>query len=853
MSVSGVLRATLLGAVFAQSIFGIARAVEPTAEQPLSNSALRVCEDERGNLKGGAMDVIVLLDNSKSLLNSDKDGERFDAVDGFLDNFNSITSRVRNFGLLTFGVAASEVIPFVRVQNNKDVAGIKADIRARVPNDYRQQEKFTNYIVALEAAKQMFRKNDPTGINCRILIWFTDGVFDTNDSVRADEIARDVRRLEDAVCRPGGLGDQFRDATINTFVVYLTPKEADSSRSRVSQDAMQVITGDIEPSFSAGGSVGRIPSANCKVGSHIGEVISVADSDRLIGFLTDLVPTADGAVPIFPEECPIAINEVSSFGLLDANLLDWISVVSWDGPVKVGALTVVLPSGEGGRLGDYLAIEGNGSRLVYLRPNDAGKSVLTAGWTLRLSSAGPVCLRLKPRSLEFEISRGEVVKSLDNLPPSLFADRLTYFVRQVEVSLAEALRNPGELAGRLSVESGEYLADPNRLPVAVYVNGAFRVAPECRITVLRDGEVPEAPIESSPCTVLPASNLPTNYDASTLLEQINACGLGEWRLLLEGRAVPAKGTLSADAAESSFSIATIGVPRNEKVICAPEDGGELRIFTSESQPASIEGTINLNLTKRGNPWLALAIAAAMTLVVAFLSLLLLRLLNVLTSKTIDGNHFFFYETTCELHADRIGRGALHLETSRSPLPGLVNAANYVADPDLLEQVVAERRNTSLKAGSLNFERQIPPLLKPFEVPRLRLATQGLATFWKANRQGDGLELLFASALALVTVSKDYSGEQSPIKARVVALIPRRGRGSGFQGAQDLIRRHGDELAALLWQKCKDETKPSSTSASHGTGASSGSAVSLELEPPPRPHGREPGQDRPPPEPPKPPR
>jgi hypothetical protein len=617
---------------------------------------------------------------------------------------------------------------------------------------------------------------------------------------------------------------------------------------------MQVNTRDTEPSFSAGGSVERTPSASCNVGSHIGEVISVADSDRLIGFLTDLVPTADGAVPIFPEECPIAITEVSSFGLLDANLLDWISIVSWDGPVKLRALTVVLPSGEGGRPEDYLAIEGEGSRLVYLRPNDSGKSVLTAGWTLRLSNAGLVCLRLRPRTLEFEISRGEVVKSLDDLPPLLFADRLTYVVRKAEVSFADALRNPGELTGLLSVESGEYLADPNRLSVAVYVDGAFRVTPpDCRITVVRDGEVPEVPIESSACTVLPASNLPTSYDASTLLEQINACGLGKWQLLLGGRAVPAMGTLSADAAESSFSIATIGLPSNEKVVCAPENGGELRISTSDSQPASIEGSINLNLTKRGNTWLALAIAAAMTLVVAFLSLLLLRLLNVMTSKTVDGNHFFFYETACELHADGIGRGVLQLEASRSPFPATVDAANYVADPDLLEQVVAGKGNTSLKAGLLNFERQIPPLLKPFEVPRLRLVTPGLATFWKSNREGDGLELLFASALVLVTTSTARSGEQSSIKARVVALIPRKGRGSGFQGAQELIRRHGDELAALLWQKCENEKNPPSTSASHGAGASAEPAVSRESEPPQTPQGRKPGQHPPPPEPPKPPR
>jgi hypothetical protein len=760
-----------------------------------NESALRVCQDESRNLRTGDLDVIVLLDNSKSLWGSDRDGARFGAIEGFVDSFQKIEDREKNFSLIAFGASAEVVIPFEKVSTLDDAKEIKETLRQSVPNERESQESFTNYVAALETAREEFLSNDSGNRNCRILIWFTDGVFDTYDSDQPEEVKRDVRRLEGAVCASDGLGEQYAESDINTFVVYLTPKDPNPDRSRISQDAMQVVTGDREPSFSAGNSNPRTPSAGCVIGSrHLGEVISVEDTSSLLGYLIDVVPTADGGEPILPEECPIQVPDLSSLPLIDGHLVDWISVTTWGGSLDVQRFLIDLADGSSQLLTDLFEAEMKDDRLYYFRPTDQARDLLDAGWTLSLQDVGEVCVRLKPRSLQFEIGRDNATKSLNGIPKELFGDgRLKLFVDGRPADVKSALRDPGRLTAELEVDSGDFLSPKNRLAVRVAVNGAFQITPpRCVIEVEAQGEVPTAPIESSSCLVTPAASENTSYDASALLAGLDECGVGPWQLLVDGAPADPRGELTADGPPVALSVATTNDLENKRITCEKSLGTAVAISTRGAS-SEIGAELQLRLDRRGDVRLAILFAVIMTLLVAFLSLLLLKGISFLTAKTVDGSSFFAYETEAEVEPDKSDRGALRWpDTGKTP-------KGYIANPDLLEPVKTDKNRTSLSAGELRFERRIPSLFRPFSESRLKMVTPTSAIFWQANRERDGLPLTFAKAIVLSRIGKEDLSQRRNMKVRVTALVPRRGFGSGFGGAEELIREKADQLAADLWE------------------------------------------------------
>lgn len=808
-----VTGALIVGAVLL-SVAPTTYAVERFPSE-VGDSALEVCRNESGSLRSGDLDVIILLDNSKSLWNSDKAGVRFEAIEGFVDSFQQIKDRTKNLSLIKFGAFAEVVVPFRKVSTLDDTKEIKESLRQRVPNDYESQESFTNYVAALKLAQEAFVSQDSSNRNCRILIWFTDGVFDTNDSRQPDEIQKDVKRLEKEVCASGGLGEQYSESDINTFVVYLTPENPNPDRSRISQDAMQVITGDQKPSFSGQDSSSRTPSSGCEVGPrHLGEVISVEDTNSLLGYLTDLVPAADGGVPIFPEECPIQVPDLSTQPLIDGHFVEWISVTTWADSFEDETLSVGLADGSSEPFTKLFKAEMKDDRLYYYRPTNEARKALKAGWKLSLRNAGEVCVRLKPLLLQFEIGRDNVTKSLNGLPEELFDnDRLKLFVDKKPADISSALKNPGAITAELEVVSGEFLAKPNRLPAEVTIDGAFQITPaSCDIEVSKDGEVPKSSITSSSCRVTPARNENTNYDASRLIASLAECGLGSWQLLVNGEPAETSGQFGADSSPVELSVATIGNPKNIDTFCKKTLQGAMTISTMQAS-SNIGAEVSLKLRKYGNILLAILFAVIMTMIVAFASLLLLKGINVITAKTVDGSSFFVYETEAEIEPDKSDRGVLRWPDSGQ------KTQNYKANPDLLDQVKTNKKRTSLSAGELRFERRIPSLFRPFSESRLKLVTQSPAVFWQPNRERDGLPLTFPRAIVISRTGKEDLSVKQNMKVRITSLVPRRGVGAGFAGAEDLIREKADQLAADLWEASSAATKDLSSDITNGRSTS----------------------------------
>jgi hypothetical protein len=200
--------------------------------------------------------------------------------------------------------------------------------------------------------------------------------------------------------------------------------------------------------------------------------------------------------------------------------------------------------------------------------------------------------------------------------------------------------------------------------------------------------------------------------------------------------------------------------------------------------------------------IAILLAAIATAIVSLLSLLLLRAVNMLTSKTVRAQDLFGYETSLELVPGQFQRGEL-------VFPG-GSSRSFIADIDQLQQVSGNHNQTSLKFASVNLVRQLPSFFKPFDESRLVLQSKAKAVFWKANRDGDGLNMAFSKAVILSTTDSQLPTADRSAKVLISLLVPKRGFGAGIEGVQQLVRERGDELAAALFIQMNSVQKDSST-------------------------------------------
>ena len=110
----------------------------------------------------------------------------------------------------------------------------------------------TNYLAAFERAIEIFESSSAD--NCRVLVFFTDGVIDevdANGKTVAEPTAAQGQR--DRTCGPGGLASDMADEGITTFAVvlksgkdttaYKTPKDA-SDKAQASLEMLLAITGE---------------------------------------------------------------------------------------------------------------------------------------------------------------------------------------------------------------------------------------------------------------------------------------------------------------------------------------------------------------------------------------------------------------------------------------------------------------------------------------------------------------------------------------------------------------------------------------------------------------------------------
>ncbi len=781
-------------------------------------SAPTVCIDEAKQIKKGEIDVLVLLDNSGSLdttatgnTPTDPNGKRFEALNEFIDNYSKLGSSGKNFGLISFAGSVNPIIPIEPISSeNSDE--VKSDIQSKTGD----AKGPTNYIKAFEQALKEFNKRPSE--NCKILIWFTDGAFNTSDTIEdgriQENIDKDLRNLEDAFCAENGFASSIRSSFINTFVVFLGDGKDAEGQARIdaSIDAMQVVTGDMTPSLQ-GGSVRSVGGSLCKaefdpINGHLGEVVSASEAKDLVGYLTDIVNIADGGKKVTNEECPVQSETLESLPMPSGWFIDWVSVTSWDGDLpSADALELqVKINGDTKAFSDFFdQMNDQGSSNVLRFAIKEGKQGdLKPGWILESKELGRACVRAKPVDVKFRIvetQRIPINPSIPNDFKALFeGNALTCSLNGIDTPCSSEAGQG--LIGKIKLDNGEIFSEDGTLPVSIEISDLPSLIDDrCVIALTGDVQASDDRLSTTVCGVVPAPKALVRVAAAELISGLQNCGLGTWHITVNGT--------KTDQIEQGTNKVFIGLesdaaPENKNAKCVVENASLTFEFATSNgaEMPKISSVINFDLIKKPNLLLAILFSIIATAIVSLLSLLLLRVVNMLTSKTVRAQDLFGYETSVDMVPGQFQRGEFVFPSG--------STRSFVGDIDQMQQVTGNQNQTVLKFASVNLVRVLPGFMKPFEESRLVLQSKAKAVFWKANRAGDGLNMAFSKAVILSTNDSQPPTADRPAKVVISVLVPKRGFGAGIEGVQQLVRERGEELAAALFIQMNSVQMDSST-------------------------------------------
>lgn len=179
----------------------------------------------------GALDVIIMIDETESLIHeardgavnpdvpgADAEGHRVPAAQSFIDELvakqrdDNLETRVRVAGFgQEYKSGATDPDNYGDwLVLDQDSAGEAKDLIAAFAD--RTDEQYTNYASALEGAYQDFSRSgaeDP----CRMVVTFTDGALTAAEGADAAEAA---------LCTPGGVTDRLRGANITNIGIGLS-------------------------------------------------------------------------------------------------------------------------------------------------------------------------------------------------------------------------------------------------------------------------------------------------------------------------------------------------------------------------------------------------------------------------------------------------------------------------------------------------------------------------------------------------------------------------------------------------------------------------------------------------------
>jgi hypothetical protein len=667
------------------SAASVAPPATPAQAQQIGLEQLRFCRDANGERLRGDIDILLLLDDTLTLVTQDRGNLRFGIIRNFLEGVTQIESAQRvNFAAYTFGEIVTPILDFDAITAS-DIDRIDRIIR---DNNPAQQNK-TDFIRAMARATQSL--NARPAQNCRILLWFTDGNHD-GSNLYGSQVDRDEsRELRRTFCEPDGIADRVRSQRINTFVLLLEPPALQPLRLEASKDVFQILTGDPFPNFPDENRPGRTPTDECDrpLGEQLGKVFAVTQAGELLAIIADFVNELEDGGRITEESCPYPDGALDSLALPDAYLVDWLSATDFSSESQSRApiesrLRVISAEGEEFSGEDVFLRYRQSGPSVRFRITAEYRDVLGAGWVVRADEGLDLCLRAKSVDLLFRLSSGDPDLSVvrpSGLPSRLWAEgQLGLFSPDGRpISTTEALRSP-EVRGRLRVESAEALSRDGTLPAQIVIDGAPQRADACSVieipaalSIARGGifrpvlEAPETPLISSECMITPATR---GEDGGMLdfgrtlagladLRGSQSCDIGDdWHVLIDGQRIAATTyQLIPGGTSISFALASGVEPPNESRDCIAYDLPPVEFFW-QGQSIAIPATITAEWNRRGDVTVASGFTVFAMLLALLLSYGLLLALNWLLLRAPLGKKVRSFDVDAELVLTRSGNPQL---------------------------------------------------------------------------------------------------------------------------------------------------------------------------------------------------
>lgn len=252
----GFRGAPLKFAVWALLLFLLLPAVPLRTSAPAAAAAADDALSQLGGCiaAGGTGDVLIVLDTSGSLKQTDPENRRIDAAQFFIDRLAAFTK--------SNGITVDVAVAGFDTGYHPDAAGwVRLDegnadsVRSSL-DAYRNQVGGvdTDYWAAAAGARQELMKKadaEPGVTHCPVWFWFSDGTFDIqqrrsgdaqagrldgfksyapgNPLSSAAEREAAIKAGLDDLCRPQGQADQLRVAGITTVAIGLTGGNTDLS------------------------------------------------------------------------------------------------------------------------------------------------------------------------------------------------------------------------------------------------------------------------------------------------------------------------------------------------------------------------------------------------------------------------------------------------------------------------------------------------------------------------------------------------------------------------------------------------------------------------------------------------
>jgi hypothetical protein len=806
-----------------------------------AEAQLRLCLDEQNKTKP-IVDLLLLLDNSTSLNQAkfnkptDPYETRFVAIEGMLNAIGRAIKGTKasvNFGLVTFADYAEVRIPLgEEIVSESTASSVAARVRNEAPS--KGQRNGTNFIKALDAALNVFNNDSPPD-HCRVLVWFTDGMFAHGGSTKDTE--RELGKLPSLACGPGGFAKQIRDLKINPFVILLKPSDmAQPNTKSLSYELMQQVTGD--RTMPAGFEVTNPSSVCSQILPTVGEVYDADNAAALAPYFVDIGRAVSGGQAI--DDCPIPAGDASGYRsppLPAPRFLSWISIVflKSDPPSSLEGLNVSTASGAQPLLSHFEVVRSDSDLLL----SPISSSQLEKGWLLVAQDGlDGACLRAKliePLAVAVSKKGAEpaTVRPDPGTPRSYLLtdsdlEAIAYFDGKTKITIEDLFStdvSPSKITATLDVDPSKKIA---RDGLQINVTG-FSTEPQVADCVANGVQVPVSELPrvgelergkdrhefgSTTCSVdLRFSKKELFVDASSILSSVGAGATGEGseecrspeaKLVIDG--VKQDGLTSTLSEDKEYLIGIQLSVGNKAFSCEVAGDFDLSFVGLGGTQETLQAPVRISLRRvvPPNPLTAIIVSLAAVAAAALLSLLLLKVLNTAMTSLPDDSKLYGFEIPIEVGVRGTGQVvALHKSTEVSKI---VPQAGDLRPP--------KGDKNEISVHTLKLRRRVPGLFRPFREPRAEVVNETGVVYRQRTSQG-GLAVPFRQALVL-RPSREAAKDLELTSAILTLLVPRSGNGSGMDGVARLLR--GQSLNEATREFL--DSRRSSTSPEQESGGSS---------------------------------